>query len=320
MSDIESLLFNARYYNFSFTEEEYNLYRRNSNTTTSNKIHNYLNNGKKPIYLPPLQIPKNEEKTNILFEVFNISRFYNLSDVNTIASTFMIGETEYIFPENVQTIRNNEYGRGITVDNNNLQNIEKVNKLFEVIYPEKLPLFPEVKPESEENIFMNKKRNRSEEDSEYSEGRKYDEDNVRRKIVRDFFNSSFWKLINNRLTKANSIIKLDKFSKDFIRVVALKHSHKALNMTLREIFKCKEFNKKENKIIRILELPKYKEIREATELDEILNRTFSDVFKEYLSSEEFIKNVNLLREKENNDDYYVEKYINYSKLFIENYI
>ena len=327
MSDIESLSFDDRNFELGLYDKLFNSYR--NKTTTSNNIKKHISDRNRPIYPPPLKIVEEEdEETIVENEAPFIPPINNFNDpfyTNTIDSTFLIGETDTIYYGNFSTIPNNENKHGIEVAINNPQNDEKVNQLFEEIYPDKLCLFPEDKSAEEEfkkidgNKFMNKKRKRGKKDSEYPESRKYKEDNIRKKIVRHFFNSSFLTLINNRLTKVNSIIKLDKFSKGFTNIISHKNSYKVLNMTLRQIFKSEEFNEKENKIIKILESPEYKNIREATELDEILDRTFPDTFKEYLSSKEFIKNVNKIRANENNSEYYVKKYIYYSKFFIQRY-
>ena len=175
---------------------------------------------------------------------------------------------------------------------------------------------------------MNNNRNRSEEVSINPRRKKYKEYMVRRKIARNFINQSLIEIINKRLKNSGSNILLNYVSKKFIENVSKKGNAKILNMNLKQIFTSEEFyNKKNfnelNNIIKIIKLnsDEYKYIREASGLDKMLNMTFSNVFKEYLSSLEFQKNIEKLKSKSDGDcDYlYLEKYINYSKMFIENY-
>ena len=59
-----------------------------------------------------------------------------------------------------------------------------------------------------------------------------------------------------------------------------------------------------------------KEIKENEQLKEILNKTYHELFEEYINSKEFnIDEINRL--KKNFDNSYIESYIYHAKHFIE---
>ena len=60
-----------------------------------------------------------------------------------------------------------------------------------------------------------------------------------------------------------------------------------------------------------------KEIKENEQLKEILNKTYHELFEEYINSKEFnIDEINRLKNK-NMDNAYIKRYIYCSKHFIE---
>ena len=89
-------------------------------------------------------------------------------------------------------------------------------------------------------------------------------------------------------------------------------------MTLKEIFEKKElYQETELKYYyHNLELVKNEEIQEINELKSLLNKTYQEIFEEYLNSKEFKHEINRLK-KNNFEDDYIKKYIYLTKHFIE---
>ena len=93
-------------------------------------------------------------------------------------------------------------------------------------------------------------------------------------------------------------------------------------MTLKEFYETKELyekNKKEKtfehnlSIIKKLREDCYKDFREKSGFDDILEMTFGDLVVQYLKSEEYYKYINTLKGKEK------ENYIHFAEHFIEHY-
>lgn len=143
----------------------------------------------------------------------------------------------------------------------------------------------------------------------------------RRKIARHFFNCFLIKRLNERLKKARLFFYLNKFPIEFVIKASKKSNNNILEMTLEEIFENKELYSQNNKVNFGFNhnLAIIKEIMEDIKLNEILGMTFSQIFLEYLSSEEYLTKINPEKNKIN-DNSYLENYIYYSKKFIENYI
>ena len=100
-------------------------------------------------------------------------------------------------------------------------------------------------------------------------------------------------------------------------------------MTLEEIFTKKELYNENNlekynhnlKLINQIKSDEFVDIREISQIDVILNKRYYDLFKEYLASNEFIEEINRL--KNNNkkfDNFYIEQYIYYNYHFIDNFL
>ena len=88
-------------------------------------------------------------------------------------------------------------------------------------------------------------------------------------------------------------------------------------MTLEEIFRKKELYQK-NELecyYHNLKLIESKEIQEDEDLKNILNLKYFELFEEYLNSKEFLIDVERL--KNNNDDLYIQRYINLARHFID---
>ena len=200
---------------------------------------------------------------------------------------------------------------------------KKTKKIFSTVYPNKISLFTKANVEfnfSQKNInneLIGNKRRRNK------------EDDIRRMIGRRFFNDILLNLINALLKEFGSIIIFEKIQQDVIYDLVKKNNKKSLDLSLEQIFITKELYKGKNlekynhnlKLINLLKSEEYNDIRQSTQIDRILKMKYCDLFQEYLSSNEFIEEINRLREnKAKFDDSYVEKYIYYSFNFIKNFI
>ena len=100
-------------------------------------------------------------------------------------------------------------------------------------------------------------------------------------------------------------------------------------MSLEQIFTKKDLYRGKNlekynhniKLINLLKSEEYNDIRQSTQIDRILNMKYYDLFQEYITSNEFVEEINRLKNnKMKFDDSYIEKYIYYSLNFINNFI
>ena len=197
------------------------------------------------------------------------------------------------------------------------------SKIFLTVYPKKISLFTKAKTEinfSQEKVnceLIGNKRRRNK------------EDDIRRMIGRRFFNDILLNLINDLLKQSGSIIIFEKIQQDVVYDLVKKNNKKLLDMSLEQIFIKKELYRGKKmekyfhnlKLINLLKSEEYDEIRERTQIDRILNMKYNDLFQEYISSNEFIGEINRLKNNKTKfDDSYVEKYIYYSFNFIKNFI
>ena len=191
------------------------------------------------------------------------------------------------------------------------------------VYPKRVTIFKKAENNlgfikiTSEDEFINKKRRRNK------------EDDIRRMIGRRFFNDVLLNLINAILKKVGSINIFEKLQQDVIYYLVKKYNKKVLNMTLEDIFVTKELYNKNNlekynhnlKLINQIKSDDFIDIRESTQIVRILKMRYYDLFNEYLTSNEFIEEINRL--KNNNkkfDNFYIEKYIYYSYHFIDNFL
>ena len=185
-------------------------------------------------------------------------------------------------------------------------------KIFNVVYREReeendYPLI-------EKEIF--KKRNP--ENSKTKTRRRDNRDNIRKKIKRAFFNSFLIPKINTLLRNKDIDSSFANFQNAFVINVNKKTNKELKDMTIKEIFEKKElYQESELKYYyHNLKLVKTEEILEIKELKNILNKTYQEIFEEYLNSKEFkINEINRLKKKFEDD--YIKKYIYLAKHFIE---
>ena len=152
--------------------------------------------------------------------------------------------------------------------------------------------------------------------------RKENQDNIRRKIKRAFFNNALIKKLNNKLKSSGSIKYLEKFPQIFVCDVNKNKNKKIMDMTLKEIFETKELYANEDKegLFKYelnLKVIQSEEIEENEEFQKILNKKFSELYTEYINSDEFnIDEINRLREKKMGDEY-INRYKYLAKNLIE---
>lgn len=157
--------------------------------------------------------------------------------------------------------------------------------------------------------------------------RKRKPDNIRKKIKSRFFKSLKIRL-NQILKSAKSKELFDLLPQCFIINITKKVNKAVIDMTLQKLFSC-NFITEEPKIedkevvnkMRKTDLKKYERntnvikylenndiISKSSKFNIIGNMTFSEIFEEYLKSDEFEKEIIKL-EKEGNDEYYIKDYI-----------
>ena len=196
-------------------------------------------------------------------------------------------------------------------------NDSRKEKIFDVIYPE----------QSIKNIYLNyikdfdnEKNFKIRQRCNKRRKRRENQDNIRKKIKRVFLNSFVLNKINSLLKKGGNCLFFERFPHGFVADVSRKTNSKIINSSIKEILENKElYNDKiaeknyyHNKRVLTL-LEKEKNI----ELEIFLNMKYSELFAEYLNSDEFkINEIKNLKQK-NMEDSYIMRYIYLSKHFIE---
>jgi hypothetical protein len=206
---------------------------------------------------------------------------------------------EFHIPKNPQIIKE---GRD-TSENSNINIIihQTPIKIFQIIYPKKLTMFTK-----NDKVLLGKKINRS----FNKRKRKDNTDNKRRKIKRSFLNETLINLLNEELKFIGSKLYFMKFPHKFVSDVTRKTNKKILYLTLKEIFEnIKLYDNNElNNYYHNLNVLKNKQIQENEEMKTIINKTYIDLFTEYINSDEFkTGEINRLREK-NMKESYIEDY------------
>jgi hypothetical protein len=200
-----------------------------------------------------------------------------------------------------------------------IHSIESESKKDSVIIIEKVNLFSNI----EKNSMLVKngedmlKRKRFQD----RRPRKENQDNIRKKIKRGFFNNGLIKKLNEKLKNIGSNKYLRKFPQHFVSDVNQKRNKELFNLTLKEIFVNKELYLNEDKeglrnYSQNLKVVQSEEISENKELKIIFNKTIYELYEEYINSDEFnILEINRLKEKKMQDDY-IKRYINLARYLI----
>ena len=226
--------------------------------------------------------------------------------------------------ENIQLNSNNE---GIKTDAKISYDCSKAKdkkKYFNVVYPRNDSLFNKTDKEDTINLitekdeinFLGNKR------LSYRRQRKDNKDNIRTKIKRGFFNSALINKLNDKLKSIGSTKYFMKFPQNFVSDISQKRNKEIVNLTLKEIFEKKELYKQENEIgfdnyLHNLKVIQSEIIKENSEFKKILNKTFRELYEEYINSDEFkIGEIGRLKEHKMEDDY-IKKYIYLSRELID---
>ena len=226
--------------------------------------------------------------------------------------------TELIFINNLlcQNLFLNEiitlvnYNSNLFLSSVNLKNENPISKeIFQVI-PGNLDIRSDSSSSDSSNLFKSSENDsisdKNEENyigvkrAKIKRPRKDNQDNIRRKIKRGFFNNALINIVGDGNLKRNKMI---------------------LNMTLLELFEKNELytNEKEEGLSKYkhnLKMVQSEEIKENEEFKKILNKTFSELYTEYINSDEFNNEINRLKEKKMGDDY-VNRYKYLAKHLIE---
>ena len=152
--------------------------------------------------------------------------------------------------------------------------------------------------------------------------RKENKDNMRKKIKRSFLNYALIKKLNDKLKSKGYAKYFEKFPSFFVTDIDRKRNKDILNMTLKEIFEKKELYKYENQkgfsnYLHNLKVVQSEEISENSDFKNIFNKTFSELYIEYINSDDYkIVEINRLKENKMNDEY-IKRYIYLSRNLIE---
>ena len=144
-------------------------------------------------------------------------------------------------------------------------------------------------------------------------------DNIRKKIKTIFFNKYLYTKMNDTLKSKKSKLYFLKFPITFVNDIKKDTNKDIINISLFNIMSNKELYN-ENDLTNYyhnLKVIENKEINENEELMKILNKKYSELFKEYINSKEFnITEINRLKNN-NMENSYIERYIYQSKHFID---
>ena len=216
--------------------------------------------------------------------------------------------------EEVETEENfSLYFNSVKENNQNSSFLGQKRKLFKINYRKKYDESNEIYPSSVEKAFLNNKVLPT------IKRRRENQDNIRKKLKTVFFNTFLRKKINEILNNKHSRLYFEKFPISFVNDIRKNTNKDVIDKTLLEIILNKELYSENdlsnyNHNIKVVE---NKEVKQIGELKKILNKTFRELFEEFINSKEFnIDEINRLRNN-NLDNIYIERYIYQSKHFIE---
>ena len=216
--------------------------------------------------------------------------------------------------EEVETEENfSLYFNSVKENNQNSSFLGQKRKLFKINYRKKYDESNEISPSSVEKAFLNNKVLPT------IKRRRENQDNIRKKLKTVFFNTFLRKKINEILNNKHSRLYFEKFPISFVNDIRKNTNKDVIDKTLLEIILNKELYS-ENDLSNYnhnLKVVENKEVKKIGELKKILNKTFRELFEEFINSKEFnIDEINRLKNN-NMDNIYIERYIYQSKHFIE---
>ena len=169
------------------------------------------------------------------------------------------------------------------------------------------------------NNMLNKKRQRK---KKVYKGTKYmDNYNIKKKLLTHFLNDYIFN-DNNNIIRKRCIFCFEKFPQNLIKHFIAKERIKELfNMTLKEIYTKEElydeknieshFARNSDFLNNLFSKVEYKDVLEQSGIKEKLGMKISDLFHEYINSDEFKNDIDGLRIE--SGDAYVEKYSKIAK-------
>ena len=214
----------------------------------------------------------------------------------------LIDEINKFYESNIpKNLQIKKEGRDISEHSNiNIIIHQTPKKKFQIIYPKKPTMFTK-----NDKVLLGKKIKRS----SNKRKRKDNTDNKRRKIKRSFFNCALIKLLNKILKSMGSKSFFIKLSQKFVSDVSKETNKKMLNQTIKEILentKLYKINGANNHNSNVL---KNKQIQESKEMNSIIEKTYIELFEEYIISDEFkTGEINRLRKKKMEESY-IDDYI-----------
>ena len=282
----------------------------NKFNTTSNHLKSFLSQCNK-LYSSDSFSTKDDDEYEVIFEN-EVSDILNYSRIQRVNPTLSLKEEE-------ETEENfDHYFNSVMENNQNSSIFDQKRKLFKVNYRNNFDEFKEISnaPLSQLSIkktFLNNKVLPN------IKRRRENQDNIRKKLKTSFFNTFLRKKINEILNNKESRFYFEKFPISFVNDIRKNTNKDIIDKTLLEIILKKElYNEKDlSNYHHNLKVLENKEIKEIDELNEILNKKYSELFEEYINSKEFnIDEINRLKNN-NMDNIYIERYIYQSKHFIE---
>ena len=278
--------------------------------TTSNHLKSFLSQCNK-LYSSDSFSTKDDDEYEVIFEN-EVSDILNYSRIQRVNPTLSLKEEE-------ETEENfDHYFNSVMENNQNSSIFDQKRKLFKVNYRNNFDEFKEISnaplsPLSIKKTFLNNKVLPN------IKRRRENQDNIRKKLKTSFFNTFLRKKINEILNNKESRFYFEKFPISFVNDIRKNTNKDIIDKTLLEIILKKElYNEKDlSNYHHNLKVLENKEIKEIEELNEILNKKYSELFEEYINSKEFnIDEINRLKNN-NMDNIYIERYIYQSKHFIE---
>ena len=272
--------------------------------------HNFYNKNTEEINEKTEINIKNNNK--IRFDLFNIFDSSNRS----ISST-----DDYYNLENIISINNNNTNF-FSINSNNEKKegilIGKKRRIFDIIRPKAFNIFEKgghnnnisqlIKESLQEDVFPKKSKERKR--------RKDSNDNIRKKIK-----ARFLKALKDKVNKLLGLVGSKKIfnylPQEFISNITKEINRGVLDLTFKELYSknfCKDKindnsslqNYKDNQsVLKYLE--EEKEISKKSKYDIFKDMKYYEIFEEYLRSEEFEIDINILKNKYS--DKYIKNYI-----------
>ena len=215
--------------------------------------------------------------------------------------------------EEVETEENfSLYFNSVKENNQNSSFLGQKRKLFKINYRKKYDESNEISPSLVEKAFLNNKVLPT------IKRRRENQDNIRKKLKTVFFNTFLRKKINEILNNKHSRLYFEKFPISFVNDIRKNTNKDVIDKTLLEIILNKELYSENdlsnyNHNIKVVE---NKEVKQIGELKKILNKTFRELFEEFINSKEFnFDEIKKLKSKKDED--YIQNYIYVARHFFD---